>query len=143
VTDAGRKAALIGYLPIGLPSGPGSIEAMVELVRSGGDNVEVGVPCSDPGMDRPVIQRAAEAALESADRTKDVLTAVQAIAAAGGTAVVVSYSNLVLQYGVTDSGRDRGGAGGGGIITPDLIPDEAHDWLAASDRYDLDRIFLA
>ena len=143
VTEAGRKAALIGYLPIGFPSVPGSIEAMVELVRSGVDIVEVGVPYSDPGMDGPVIQRAAEAALESGVRTKDVFTAVEAIASAGGTAVVMSYWNLVLQYGVTDFARDLDAAGGGGIITPDLIPDEAHDWLAASDRYDLDRIFLA
>jgi tryptophan synthase alpha chain len=143
VTEAGRKAALIGYLPIGFPSVPGSIEAMVELVRSGVDIVEVGVPYSDPGMDGPVIQRAAEAALESGVRTKDVFTAVEAIASAGGTAVVMSYWNLVLQYGVTDFARDLDAAGGGGIITPDLIPDEAHDWLAASDSYDLDRIFLA
>ncbi|UVI34479.1 tryptophan synthase subunit alpha [Brevibacterium spongiae] len=143
VAEAGRKAALIGYLPVGFPSVEGSIEAMVELVRNGVDIVEVGVPYSDPGMDGPVIQRAAEAALEAGVRTKDVFRAVEAIADAGGTAVVMSYWNLVLQYGVRDFARDLDAAGGGGIITPDLIPDEAGDWLAASDEYDLDRIFLA
>src|SRR5699024_9802193 len=68
--------------------------------------------------------------------------AVEAIASAGGTAVVMSYWNLVLQYGVTDFARDLDAAGGGGIITPDLIPVEAHDWLAASARNDLARLFL-
>ncbi|WP_166972040.1 tryptophan synthase subunit alpha [Brevibacterium atlanticum] len=143
VAEAGRSAALIGYLPVGFPSVDGSVEAMVELVRAGVDIIEVGLPYSDPGMDGPVIQHAAEAALESGVRTTDVFTAVEAIASAGGTAVVMSYWNLVLQYGVADFARDLDSAGGGGIITPDLIPDEAGDWLTASDDYDLDRIFLA
>jgi tryptophan synthase alpha chain len=33
-------------------------------------------------------------------------------------------------------------AGGAGVITPDLIPDEAAEWIAASDEHGLDRIFL-
>jgi tryptophan synthase alpha chain len=143
IAEAGRSAALIGYLPVGFPSVDGSVEAMVELVRSGVDIIEVGMPYSDPGMDGPVIQRAAEAALEGGVRTKDVFTAVEAVAEAGGTAVVMSYWNLVLQYGVKNFARDLDSAGGGGIITPDLIPDEAGTWLEASDEYDLDRIFLA
>ncbi|MDK8435405.1 MULTISPECIES: tryptophan synthase subunit alpha [unclassified Brevibacterium] len=143
VAEAGRKAALIGYLPVGFPTVPGSIEAMVELVRSGVDIVEVGLPYSDPGMDGPVIQRAAEQALDGGVRTKDVFSAVAAIAEAGGTAVVMSYWNLVLQYGVDAFARDLDAAGGGGIITPDLIPDEAAGWLNAAEAYDLDRIFLA
>lgn len=143
VAQAGRKAALIGYLPVGFPSVEGSIEAMVELVKSGVDIVEVGMPYSDPGMDGPVIQRAAEQGLAAGVRTTDILTAVSAVADAGGTAVVMSYWNLVLQYGVSAFARDLDSAGGGGIITPDLIPDEAAPWLSASDEYDLDRIFLA
>jgi tryptophan synthase alpha chain len=143
IAEAGRSAALIGYLPVGFPSVDGSVEAMVELVRSGVDIIEVGMPYSDPGMDGPVIQRAAEAALEGGVHTKDVFTAVEAVAEAGGTAVVMSYWNLVLQYGVKNFARDLDSAGGGGIITPDLIPDEAGTWLEASDEYDLDRIFLA
>ena len=143
VAAAGRSAALIGYLPVGFPTVEGSIEAMVALVESGVDIVEVGLPYSDPGMDGPVIQRAAETALENGVRTKDVFSAVSAVTEAGGTAVVMSYWNLVLQYGVSAFARDLDAAGGAGIITPDLIPDEAADWMAAADEYDLDRIFLA
>ncbi|NJE68313.1 tryptophan synthase subunit alpha [Mycobacteroides abscessus subsp. abscessus] len=143
VAEAGRSAALIGYLPVGFPTVEGSIEAMTALVESGVDIVEVGLPYSDPGMDGPVIQRAAEAALEGGVRTKDVFTAVSAVAEAGGTAVVMSYWNLVLQYGVSAFARDLAAAGGAGIITPDLIPDEAGEWMAAADDHGLDRIFLA
>src|SRR5690606_28743616 len=33
--------------------------------------------------------------------------------------------------------------GGAGLITPDLIPDEGAQWIAASERTGLDRVFLA
>lgn len=140
---AGRSAALIGYLPVGFPDVPGSLAAMEAMVAAGCDIVEVGLPYSDPGMDGPVIQRAVETALDGGVRTRDALRAVEAVAAAGGTPVIMSYWNLVLQYGVDDFARDLAAAGGAGIITPDLIPDEAARWLAASDEHGLDRIFLA
>jgi tryptophan synthase alpha chain len=139
--DEGR-AALIGYLPTGYPSVDVSIDALVALVESGCDIVEVGVPYSDPGMDGPVIATATEAALQGGVRVRDTLRAVEAISAAGGNAVVMTYWNLMLHYGIDAWSRDLAAAGGLGMITPDLIPDEADDWLAASEAHDLDRIFL-
>ncbi|QEN14516.1 tryptophan synthase subunit alpha [Mycolicibacterium sp. ELW1] len=139
--DEGR-AALIGYLPTGYPSVDVSIDALVALVESGCDIVEVGVPYSDPGMDGPVIATATEAALQGGVRVRDTLRAVEAISAAGGHAVVMTYWNLMLHYGIDAWSRDLAAAGGLGMITPDLIPDEADEWLAAAEVHDLDRIFL-
>jgi len=136
------RAALIGYLPTGYPEVSTSIDAMVALAESGCDIVEVGVPYSDPGMDGPVIATATEAALARGVRVRDTLRAVEAISAAGGNAVVMAYWNPMLRYGVDAFARDLAAAGGLGMITPDLIPDEADDWLAASDAHKLDRIFL-
>jgi tryptophan synthase alpha chain len=115
---------------------------MVALVESGCDIIEVGVPYSDPGMDGPVIATATEAALQGGVRVHDTLRAVEAISAAGGNAVVMTYWNLVLHYGIDAWSRDLAAAGGLGMVTPDLIPDEADEWLAASEAHDLDRIFL-
>ncbi|MGH3967093.1 MAG: tryptophan synthase subunit alpha [Mycobacterium sp.] len=137
-----NRAALIGYLPTGYPDVPTSVTAMSALVESGCDLVEVGVPYSDPGMDGPTIATASEAALRGGVRVRDTLAAVEAIAAAGGRAVVMTYWNPVLRYGVDAFARDLAAAGGHGLITPDLIPDEADEWLAASDEHRLDRIFL-
>ncbi|MBN7552496.1 tryptophan synthase subunit alpha, partial [Mycobacteroides abscessus subsp. abscessus] len=81
-------------------------------------------------------------ALANGVRVADVFTTVRAITDAGGHAVVMSYWNPVLRYGVDAFARELAAAGGLGIITPDLIPDEADDWIAASDAHDLDRIFL-
>jgi tryptophan synthase alpha chain len=136
------RAALVGYLPVGYPTVEGSIEAMRAVVEAGADIVEVGMPYSDPVMDGAVIQEAAEVALRGGVRVDDVFTAVEAVRDTGATPVVMTYFNLVLHRGVRRFAADLAAAGGAGLITPDLIPDEAQEWLAASDAYDLDRIFL-
>lgn len=137
-----RRSALIGYLPVGYPDLPGSLAAMRAMVEAGCDIIEVGVPYSDPVMDGPTIQAAADLALNGGVRVRDVFTAVEAISDAGGSAVVMTYWNPVLQYGVDKFARDLAGAGGKGLITPNLIPEEADEWIAASHAHDLDRIFL-
>jgi tryptophan synthase alpha chain len=73
---------------------------------------------------------------------RDVLRAVEAVAAAGAVPVVMSYWNPIEHYGVERFATDLAAAGGAGAITPDLIPDEAAEWIAAAEAADLDRVFL-
>ena len=47
-----------------------------------------------------------------------------------------------MHHGVDAFAADLAAAGGAGLITPDLIPEEAADWIAASDAHGLDRVFL-
>jgi tryptophan synthase alpha chain len=136
------RAALIAYVPVGYPDVDSSIAAMVAAVEGGADIVEVGVPYSDPGMDGPVIQQAVDVAVRAGVGMRDVLRAVEAVAGAGAVPVVMSYWNPIERYGVERFATDLAAAGGAGAITPDLIPDEAGEWLSASDRADLDRVFL-
>jgi len=136
------RAALIGYLPVGFPTVEGSIAAMQVLVESGVDIVEIGVPYSDPVMDGPVIQDAAVRALASGVHLSDIFTAARAVSDAGAGALVMTYWNPVLRYGVDRFAGDLEAAGGAGLITPDLIPDEAGQWIAAADKHDLDKVFL-
>lgn len=139
---AERRAALIGYLPAGYPDLAGSIATVRAMVEAGCDIVEVGVAYSDPVMDGPTIQAAAEQALRGGVRVRDVFSVVQAVADAGARAVVMTYWNPVLKYGVERFARDLAAAGGSGLITPNLIPEEADEWFVASAAHDLDRIFL-
>lgn len=139
---AQNKPAFIGYLPYGFPTTGASIEAMRTMVSSGVDAVEIGLPYTDPVMDGPVIQKAARLALHNGERIAGVFDAVEAVAAAGGVPLIMSYWNLILHYGVESFARDFANAGGAGLITPDLVPDEAGEWIEASDRHGLDRIFL-
>jgi tryptophan synthase alpha chain len=139
---AENRAALVGYLPAGFPSRDGAIDACRAMIDGGVDIIEVGLPYSDPQMDGPVIQRAVEAALEAGTVTPDVLRTVEGVAAAGAPALVMTYWNPVERYGVERFAGELANAGGAGLITPDLIPEEADDWIAASDAHGLDRVFL-
>ena len=136
------RAALIGYLPVGYPDVDASIAAMVAMVEAGADAIEIGVPYSDPGIDGPVIQEAVEVAVRAGVGIRDVLRAVEAVAGAGAVPVVMTYWNPIERYGVERFATDLAAAGGAGLITPDLIPDEAGAWIAAAERADLDRVFL-
>ncbi|MEJ7633433.1 tryptophan synthase subunit alpha [Aeromicrobium sp.] len=141
-TRAEGRAALVGYLPAGFPSKEMSIKAIEAMVEGGVDLVEVGLPYSDPVMDGPTIQAAAEQALGGGTRTTDVLDVVRASAATGAPTVVMTYWNPVERFGVNRFAEALAAAGGSGLITPDLIPDEAAEWVAASAQHGLDRIFL-
>ncbi len=138
------RPALVGYLPAGFPTVEESVEAAVALGRNGADVIEIGIPYSDPVMDGPVIQHATTTALANGFRVADVFRVVRAVAErTDAVPVVMTYWNPVLQLGVDTFAARLAEAGGAGIITPDLIPDEAADWFAASQAHDLDRIFLA
>lgn len=145
---AARKAAgsgaLIGYLPVGFPDFATSVDAAVALADNGVDVIELGLPYSDPVMDGTVIQKATQTALAGGFRLAHGFDAVAAITARVDVPVLVmTYWNPVLQYGVDRFADDLVAAGGAGLITPDLVADEAALWLAASDRTGLDRVFLA
>ncbi len=140
---AQARTALIGYLPAGYPTVEESIEAAVELGRHGADVIEIGIPYSDPVMDGPVIQAATSQVLADGFRVEQVFEIVRAVSEQTDAAVVVmTYWNLVDRMGVDTFARRLAEAGGAGIVTPDLVPEEAEGWFAASDQYGLDRIFL-
>jgi tryptophan synthase alpha chain len=140
------RGALAGFLHVGYPTVEISLRAITTLTGDGEsegvDLVEVGMPYSDPVMDGVTIQRAGTKALERGVRTRDAFAAVEAVASRGTPAVVMTYWNLIERYGADRFARDLASAGGVGAITPDLTPDEAGEWFAASDDHDLDRIFL-
>lgn len=143
--DQGRPA-LVGYLPVGYPSVPASCDAVRAIVEGtegrGVDIVEIGIPYSDPLMDGLVIQHATTRARERGVRTRDAFSAVEAVAQAGATPMVMTYWNLIEAYGADAFARDLAAAGGAGVITPDLPPDDCPEWFAATDAHGLDRVFL-
>lgn len=142
--NASGRGVLVGYLPAGFPSVDECIEALVALAEGGADIIELGIPYSDPVMDGLVIQRATNTALESGFRVRDVFSIISAVTARVDVPILVmTYWNPVVQYGVERFARDLVDAGGVGLITPDLIPDEAAEWIRVSDALELDRVFLA
>jgi len=137
------RSAFVGYLPAGYPDKATSIAAAIELARNGADVIEIGVPYSDPVMDGPVIQQATTEVLARGFRLPEVFEIVEAVVEATDAAVLVmTYYNLIDRMGAEEFARRLAEVGGAGAITPDLIPDEAQEWMAATERYGLDRVFL-
>ena len=139
---AEERAALIGYLPAGFPTRDDSVRLMRAMVEAGVDIVEVGLPYSDPLMDGPVIQAAADQALRGGTTPADVISIAGDVAQTGAATVVMSYWNPVERFGVDAFARDLAAAGGCGVITPDLTPEESAAWAAATREHDIDRIYL-
>ncbi|MET2012638.1 tryptophan synthase subunit alpha [Microbacterium chocolatum] len=145
--DAARaegRGALIGYLPIGYPDLQTSIDAAVTLAENGVDILELGPPYSDPVMDGLVIQEATQAALAAGFRLRDTFEAVREITRRTDVPVLVmTYWNPIYQFGIDRFADGLAAAGGAGLITPDITPDAAEEWIRASERTGLDRVFLA
>ncbi|MEW1708117.1 tryptophan synthase subunit alpha [Microbacterium sp. NPDC089190] len=141
---ADGRGAFVGYLPAGYPDVATSIEAAVALAEAGADVVELGPPYSDPVMDGLVIQEATQTALAGGFRMRDLFTIIREVTARTDVPILVmTYWNLVEQYGVDRYADELVAAGGAGLITPDITPDAGEAWIAASERTGLDRVFLA
>lgn len=137
------RTALIGYLPAGFPDVPTSIEAGIALAENGADLIEIGIPYSDPVMDGHVIQEATVEALAQGFTVPQIFEVVEGITRRTDAAVLVmTYWNPVMRMGVRAFAERLAAAGGAGLITPDLVPDEAAEWLEASEEFGLDRVFL-
>jgi tryptophan synthase alpha chain len=141
--SATGRGSLIGYFPAGYPSVQDSVDALVAMAENGCDVLEVGVPYSDPVMDGLVIQQATEKALANGFKLRQLFDVVKGVRAKTDVPMLVmSYWNPVLSYGVEKFAEDLKDSGAQGIITPDLIPDEAGKWIEISDQLGLDRVFL-
>lgn len=136
------RAALIGYLPVGYPSVDESIVAARSLIEAGVDIIELGIPYSDPVMDGSTIQSAVEDALAGGVRLKDTFKVIAALQDTGAPILVMTYFNPVFHYGIEKFAADLAAVGGAGLITPDLTPDAAQEWIDAADKHGLDKVFL-
>lgn len=140
------RPALVGYLPVGYPSVTDSLEAFKAVAEGtdgrGADIIEIGIPYSDPLMDGLVIQHATVKARARGVRVTDAFRAAETVAATGAAPMVMTYWNLIEAYGPERFASDLASAGGLGVITPDLPPDDCPEWFEATDRHTIDRVFL-
>lgn len=139
----GRKA-LIPYITAGDPNPSVTVPLMHALVRSGADLVELGVPFSDPMADGPVIQRASERALRHGVSLARVLAMVEEFRTqdAETPVVLMGYLNPIEVMGHASFAQRASAAGVDGVLTVDLPPEEAGNFIPALRKSGLDSIFL-
>ena len=137
-----NRAVLIAYLPAGFPTIEGSIKIMKEMLESGVDIIEIGVPYSDPLMDGPVIQQAVDISLHNKTGIKDVMHVVEEVSMLGKPVLTMSYWSPIEKWGIEKFAQQMTQAGGIGVITPDLPPDESQAWITQTDKNNIDRVFV-
>ncbi|HUB40599.1 MAG TPA: tryptophan synthase subunit alpha [Streptosporangiaceae bacterium] len=139
-----NRAALITYMTAGFPTVNEGIAAIQAMLDSGADIVEVGLPHSDPVLDGPVIQAAADIALRRGVRIADVIRTVrEAYQTTGKPVLVMSYWNPIARYGAERFSSELAEAGGAGCILPDLPVQESATWRDSAARHGLATIFVA
>ena len=137
-----NRAALIAYIPAGFPSKSGCAKAVQALADAGVDAIEIGFPYSDPVMDGPVIQEAADISLKAGTNAADVFDALKVASSTGVAAVVMTYWNPIEKYGVEKFAQAIADNGGSGVITPDLTIEESEAWLAATTKAQINPIYV-
>ncbi len=110
---AQNRGAFLPYYPIGYPTYQESLNAIEAMAHEGVDGFEIGIPFSDPLADGPVIQAAAQVALENGMTTRMCLDAVRELRRRGVRQpfMLMGYINPILSYGVDTFIHDLRDAG--------------------------------
>ena len=137
-----NRAALIAYIPAGFPTQEGCKKVIQAFIDGGVDAIEIGFPYSDPVMDGPTIQAAADQALAQGTSAADVFDALKCATDSGVPAVVMTYWNPIEKYGVDKFAKSIADNGGSGVITPDLTIEESAPWMSAVKASAINPIFV-
>jgi len=139
-----HERALIPYVTAGDPDLEMTKTLVREMVRRGGDLIEIGVPFSDPLADGPIVQRASQRALQGGTTLRKILATVSELRhEVDVPLILMTYYNPVFRYGEEAFVADALDAGVDGLIVPDLPPEEAQALIDLSADTPLDLIFLA
>lgn len=140
---AAKKKAFISYICAGDPDLRVTEKLVLEFHKAGVDIVELGIPFSDPLADGPTIQRASQRALKKGVNISRIFTLVKTLRKKTEIPIVLmGYYNPIFSYGVLNFIKQAKEAGVDGVIVPDLIPEEADEFIFISRQYNLSTIFL-
>ncbi len=131
---------LIPFVTAGYPSKAGCLELLKACAAGGADQIELGIPYSDPLADGPVIQATSQKALDRGTTMDDAFEAAARFR--GRPLHFMTYVNPVLQYGTTRFFARAGRTGLAGVILPDLPPEEAGGMTAAARMSEVPLVFL-
>ncbi len=139
------RCALIPYLMAFYPDGPTFRNLLLAAQDAGADMIEVGIPFSDPIADGPTIQEAGQRALAggaSLGKALELLAGMRKQISV--PLVIMSYANLLLQYGLDRFFSKAPRAGVGGVVIPDLILEESAPFREMADKHGIELIqFIA
>jgi tryptophan synthase alpha chain len=131
---------LIPFVTAGYPTKAACPDLLQACAAGGADQIELGIPFSDPLADGPVIQATSHKALTGGVTTDDAFALAESFRAA--PLLFMTYINPVMQYGEKKFFDRAAKAGMKGVILPDVPPEEAGAVTAASDSSGVPIVFL-
>lgn len=138
-----KRGGFIPFIVAGDPDLKSTGEILRELSRVDPVAIEIGIPFSDPTADGPVIQRAAQRAVERGVTLGGVLRLLRGLTVDEiAPLVLFSYYNPILQFGLERFARALRGCGVAGVLVVDLPADAAADLNASLRREGIDLILL-
>lgn len=137
------KTAFISYITAGDPSLDKTKELVLALEKGGSDIVELGIPYSDPVADGPVIQAAAQRALDNGATVNKIFEVVKDIRKESSIPLVfLVYFNTIYAKGASNFVKQCLEAGVDGLIIPDLSVEERDEIVPYLKGTELDLIPL-
>ena len=139
----GDEGAFGAFVMLGDPDLQASAKLLCDLVESGADMIEVGIPFSDPVADGPVIQAAAKRALDAGVKVGDCLELIKGFRALFPNVPVgiLTYANIVMSHaGFT---RDAAVAGADSLLIADLPTLEAAPFVQEMEQAGIAPVLIA
>ncbi|MBX3615986.1 tryptophan synthase subunit alpha [Nitrosomonas sp.] len=139
-----NRKALIPFITAGDPNPQVTVPLMHQLVHSGANIIELGVPFSDPMADGPTIQRSSERALKHHVSLNDVLDMVNEFRKTDSRTpiVLMGYANPIEAMGYGSFAAKAKQCGIDGVLIVDYPPEESEKWVECLDQQGIDAIFL-
>ncbi len=143
--DAKNEGAFVPFVMIGDPDLAQSEAVICQLVESGADALELGIPYSDPIADGPTIQAAsirAHKSQVSVANCFELLTRVRSKYPQVPIGLLL-YSNLVMAQSIDGFYKKASDAGVDSILIADVPIREAAPFQKAADANGISQILIA
>ena len=138
-----KDILLMTHIVIGYPSLEASMAIVDAMVAAGVDLMELQIPFSEPIADGPVILKANQDALANGVKVRDCLDFARQVAQRHDIPfLLMTYCNILYQYGMNAFGETMTQYGIRGAIIPDLPPEEGGEYLEMMEHHGLDPIFI-
>ncbi len=132
------------YFTAGFPGIEDTRKVITNLVNSGVDMIEIGLPYSDPIADGEVIQKSSTQALRNGMNTSLLFQQLEGVRDEVDVPfIIMGYFNAMLQYGIEEFCQKCNSIGIDGIIMPDLpIETYENEYKTIFEKYQLNFICL-
>jgi tryptophan synthase alpha chain len=131
------------FLMLGDPDLETSAALLDAVIDAGADMIEVGIPFSDPVVDGPIIQAAAQRALAAGVRVGDCLELLASLRARNSQVPIgiLTYANIVVAR--TGFMRDAADAGADSLLIADVPAFEAEGFTREMDQAGIEPVLIA